>query len=217
MDTKEAKTRIAVVEAEKCKPNKCGLECRKICPLNHQGKLCIQVEKTSKVAGISESLCVGCGNCVKKCPFKAIKIINLAKNLEKDTAHRYSANGFKLHRLPIPRIGKVLGLLGSNGTGKSTALKILSNQFKPNFGKFDKPPTEKDIIRNYRGGELQNYFDDLYNQGLKSVIKIQYVDSLTDVYKGKLEDIVKQYDELDKAESLFETLELNHLRDRQID
>ncbi len=34
-------------------------------------------------------------------------IINLPKNLEKETTHRYSANSFKLHRLPVPRPGQV--------------------------------------------------------------------------------------------------------------
>jgi ATP-binding cassette subfamily E protein 1 len=44
--------------------------------------------------------------------------------------HRYSANSFKLHRLPMPRPGQVLGLVGTNGIGKSTALKILSGKLK---------------------------------------------------------------------------------------
>ena len=53
----------------------------------------------------------------KKCPFDAITIINLPKNLEAETTHRYGANAFKLHRLPMPRPGQVLGLVGANGTG----------------------------------------------------------------------------------------------------
>ena len=72
----------------------------------------------------------------QKCPFEAINIINLPSNLEKDTTHRYSANSFKLHRLPMPRPGVVLGLVGTNGIGKSTALKILAGKQKPNLGKF---------------------------------------------------------------------------------
>lgn len=52
----------------------------------------------NKVAFISESLCIGCGICVKKCPFEAINIINLPKDLESNTTHRYGANTFKLHR-----------------------------------------------------------------------------------------------------------------------
>ena len=72
-----------------------------------------------------------------RCPFEAINIINLPTNLESQVTHRYSANSFKLHRLPTPRPGQVLGLVGTNGIGKSTALKILSGKLKPNLGKFD--------------------------------------------------------------------------------
>lgn len=72
----------------------------------------------------------------QKCPFEAITIINLPSNLEKDTTHRYGTNSFKLHRLPTPRPGDVLGLVGTNGIGKSTALKILAGKLKPNLGKY---------------------------------------------------------------------------------
>jgi ATP-binding cassette subfamily E protein 1 len=95
------------------------------------------VTPDSKIAFISETLCIGCGICPKKCPFEAIHIVNLPTNLEKDTTHRYSANSFKLHRLPTPRPGQVLGLVGTNGIGKSTALKILAGKLKPNLGKYD--------------------------------------------------------------------------------
>lgn len=80
--------------------------------------------------------CVRLCHHFQKCPFEAITIINLPSNLEKDTTHRYSANSFKLHRLPTPRPGIVLGLVGTNGIGKSTALKILAGKQKPNLGKF---------------------------------------------------------------------------------
>jgi ATP-binding cassette subfamily E protein 1 len=36
----------------------------------------------------------------------------------------------------MPRLGSVLGLVGTNGIGKSTALDILSNRLKPNLGNF---------------------------------------------------------------------------------
>lgn len=39
-------------------------------------------------------------------------------------------------RLPTPRPGEVLGLVGTNGIGKSTALKILAGKQKPNLGRF---------------------------------------------------------------------------------
>lgn len=132
----ERLTRVAIVDADKCKPKKCRQECKKSCPVVKMGKLCIEVEPTSNVSYISEELCIGCNICVKKCPFQAINIINLPKNLEKEVTHRYGPNSFKLHRLPLPRAGQVLGLVGTNGIGKSTALKVLAGKLKPNLGQF---------------------------------------------------------------------------------
>ena len=43
----------------------------------------IRVEEDKAI--ISEILCSGCGICVKKCPFKAISIVNLPDELEKDS------------------------------------------------------------------------------------------------------------------------------------
>lgn len=40
-----------------------------------------------------------CDLWIQKCPFEAIQIINLPKDLDKDTTHRYGPNTFKLHRL----------------------------------------------------------------------------------------------------------------------
>jgi ATP-binding cassette subfamily E protein 1 len=113
---------------------------------------------TSAIADISELLCIGCGMCVKKCPFKAIKIINIPKKLEKLCTHRYGKNAFKLHRLPTPRPGQILGLVGINGIGKSTALQILGNKLKPNLGNYVNPPDWKDILKYFKGSELQSFF-----------------------------------------------------------
>lgn len=66
-------TRIAIVDENKCKPSKCEGQCKKSCPVNknEKGQRCIVVAPTSKIAVISESLCVGCNICTKKCPFGA--------------------------------------------------------------------------------------------------------------------------------------------------
>lgn len=58
-DGDEGMTRIAIVSAEKCRPKKCRQECKKSCPVVKLGKLCIEVGPKSKLAFISEPLCIG--------------------------------------------------------------------------------------------------------------------------------------------------------------
>lgn len=60
-------TRIAIVNADRCKPKRCRQECKKSCPVVRMGKLCIEVTPNDKIATISEELCIGCGICVKVC------------------------------------------------------------------------------------------------------------------------------------------------------
>ena len=174
----EEKIRIAIVNDDKCKPKKCQQECKKKCPVNKTGKLCIEVTPASTICMINETLCIGCGMCVKNCPFDAIKIINLPKGLEAQTTHRYGANAFKLHRLPQPRPGQVLGLVGQNGIGKSTALRILGGNMRPNLGNFETQPDWKTVLKFFRGNDLQNFFTRMLEEDLKALIKIQYVDSV---------------------------------------
>ena len=137
-----------------------------------QGKMCIEVTPASAICFISEQMCIGCGMCVKRCPFQAIKIINLPKGLASQTTHRYGANAFKLHRLPTPRPGQVLGLVGSNGTGKSTALRILSGNMRPNLGQFENPPDWKTVLKHCRGNELQSFFTKMLEDNMKALIKV---------------------------------------------
>jgi ATP-binding cassette subfamily E protein 1 len=138
-------TRIAIVDSNKCRPLRCDQQCKRICPVVKMGKPCITVDKTSKVAQISEQLCISsCNICTKPnvCPFMAISVVNLPTSLDKDKIHRYNGNGFILHRLPVPKINSIYGIIGSNGTGKSTILKILSGQQVPNFGECNDPITD---------------------------------------------------------------------------
>ncbi|KAL1917097.1 uncharacterized protein VTP21DRAFT_5295 [Calcarisporiella thermophila] len=210
-------TRIAIVNNDKCKPKKCRQECKKSCPVNRMGKLCIEVTPESKISFISEELCIGCGICVKKCPFGAINIVNLPTNLEKDTTHRYSANAFKLHRLPVPRPGQVLGLVGTNGIGKSTALKILAGKLKPNLGKYDNPPDWQDVLKYFRGSELQNFFTKILEDNLKAIIKPQYVDHIPKAVRGTVTDLIDAKLDRNNKQELIEALDLQDVLSRKVE
>ncbi|GMJ05977.1 ATP-binding cassette E2, ARABIDOPSIS THALIANA RNASE L INHIBITOR PROTEIN 2 [Hibiscus trionum] len=209
-------TRIAIVSSDRCKPKKCRQECKKSCPVVKTGKLCIEVSSASKIAFISEELCIGCGICVKKCPFEAIQIINLPRDLDKDTTHRYGPNTFKLHRLPVPRPGQVLGLVGTNGIGKSTALKVLAGKLKPNLGRFNNPPDWQEILTYFRGSELQNYFTRILEDNLKAIIKPQYVDHIPKAVQGNVGQVLDQKDEREMKAELCMDLDLNQVIDRNV-
>uniref|UniRef100_A0A8C6TR72 ATP-binding cassette sub-family E member 1 n=1 Tax=Neogobius melanostomus TaxID=47308 RepID=A0A8C6TR72_9GOBI len=210
-------TRIAIVNHDKCKPKKCRQECKKSCPVVRMGKLCIEVTPQSKIVLISEGLCIGCGICIKKCPFGALSIVNLPSNLEKETTHRYCANSFKLHRLPIPRPGEVLGLVGTNGIGKSTALKILAGKQKPNLGRYDSPPDWQEILTYFRGSELQNYFTKILEDDLRAIVKPQYVDQIPKTVKGSVGAILTRKDDTETQTIVCKQLDLTHLRDRNVE
>ncbi len=149
--------RLAIVNKEKCKPTICNLDCAKCCPVNKKGEECIEVKADGLgKAKIDEKLCVGCGICPKRCPFDAIEIINLPEVKEEDLIQRFGANGFALYGLPLPKEGSVVGMLGRNGIGKSTAVKILAGKEEMNFGGLDKTFKE-----HFKGNELMTYFDTL--------------------------------------------------------
>ncbi|KAF5185761.1 ATP-binding cassette subfamily E, member, partial [Thalictrum thalictroides] len=151
-----------------------------------------------------------------KCPFGAIQIINLPKGLDKDTTHRYGPNSFKLHRLPVPRPGQVLGLVGTNGIGKSTALKILAGILKPNLGRFNSPPDWVEILKYFRGSELQNYFTRFLEDNMKASIKPQNIDDFRKSGKGTVRQHIDQADEREMKFDLCTQLELNEILDREV-
>ena len=165
---------------------------------------------------IVESLCVGCGICVKKCPFEALHIVNLPDELEKECTHRFGLNTFKLFRLPVPSQGVVLGLIGQNGIGKTTALKILSGEIKLNLGNFENPPDWPEIITHFRGSTLQEYFQKMSEGKLKVVHKPQYVDKIPKVVSGKVDELLEKVDERDKFKEVIKQLELESILDRTL-
>lgn len=208
-------TRVAVLDSERCKVKKCNKACISFCPMVRSRVEAIKIE--NKKAVISEVLCSGCGICVKKCPFKAISIVNLPDELDKDCSHRFGPNAFKLFRLPMPSPGTVLGLLGQNGIGKTTTLKVLSGEYKPNLGLFEEPPEWSEIIQFYRGSTLQEYFQKVSEGKLKVAHKPQYVDKIPKAVSGKVSDLLEKVNERNCLDKLSEDLELHKIWERPLE
>ncbi|HIE18146.1 TPA: ribosome biogenesis/translation initiation ATPase RLI [Candidatus Bathyarchaeota archaeon] len=207
--------RVAVLDRDKCRPSRCDRACYRFCPQVRSGNEAILFEKEKPE--ISEIICTGCGICVKKCPFKAISIVNLPDELEKECTHRFGPNAFKLFRLPAPSPGSVLGLIGPNGIGKSTALKILSGEIRLNLGDYSDPPGWNEICEYFRGSTLQLYFKKMSEGSLKAVHKPQYVDMIPKVTKGKVGEILSRIDERGRLDEISRMLDLDAVWTREID
>ncbi|MEM3151479.1 MAG: ribosome biogenesis/translation initiation ATPase RLI, partial [Candidatus Bathyarchaeia archaeon] len=191
--------------------------CLKYCPKVRDKIEAIKIVQNEGKPVIIEVLCSGCGICVKKCPFKAISIVNLPEELEEECSYRYGLNMFKLYRLPIPKEGVITGLIGRNGVGKSTALKILSGEIKPNLGRLDKEPSWEEVIRHFRGSTLQVYFEKLSRKKLKIIAKPQYIDKIPKYIKGKVSDVLSKVDEKGILKKLIDELQLRNILDRSLE
>src|SRR5512136_915809 len=207
--------RIAVLLKDRCQPKKCSLECIHYCPPVRTGVDAITMSERGKPV-IAEDLCVGCGICVHKCPFEAIKIIGLPHELEGELVHQYGKNSFRLYRLPVPRKGQVTGLLGPNGIGKTTAMSILSGQIVPNLGDFDHSASWDRVLDKYSGTELRDYLLPLSEGKLKTAMKPQYVDKLPAMHKGHVKDLLKRVDDTGRMKEVAAQLTITNVIDHDI-
>ena len=202
--------RIAIINRDRCQPRKCSKECEYFCPPVRTGDETIVFVDSKPL--ITENLCVGCGICVRKCPFKAITITNLPEEME-DPVHRYGQNGFALYGLPVPVDGRVTGILGPNGIGKSTAISILSGIIVPNLGK---NASWDDVLQRFAGSAIGDYLRKVVDKGVKTSYKPQYVDRIPKSYSGPVRGLLERTDERGALQDLIERLGLIKLIDREI-
>lgn len=232
--------RIASLIYDRCQPRKCGKECYHFCPRVRAGDEIFSFDSKDKPI-IDEDLCVGCGICVHKCPFDALRITNLPEELGEDIIHQFGPNGFRLFRIPYPQEGRVLGLLGSNGIGKTTILNVLSGTMLPNFAlgiegdndeghgpkafgskRLDKDEEEKtpenweDVMDRFSGTGLYEHFERIALGKLVPALKPQYVDSIPKAFNGNVRELLKNVNPK-KVEELTYALELSHIMDRTLD
>ncbi|MEM1557913.1 MAG: ribosome biogenesis/translation initiation ATPase RLI [Thermoproteota archaeon] len=210
--------RIAVIEKDSCKPTKCGGPCRKYCPIVRTGQEAIYFVNEKEPPVINEYLCSGCCICVKKCPFNAISVVNLPDDLEERVFHRYGVNAFKLYGFPALSPGSVTGILGENGIGKSTILKIIGGLIKPNLGRVGEEVSTDEILASLRGNVSFVLIEKIFKGKLKCIYKPQYLDEIPRrIGERKAGEVLEKIDERGIFEKVVEELDLNKVLDNRVD
>jgi ATP-binding cassette subfamily E protein 1 len=183
------------------------MECYKYCPKVRTGDETIVIGEDGKPV-ISEELCPGCGICIHKCPFEAIRIVGLPEELEEDLVHQFGKNGFRLFRLPWPKEGKVIGLLGPNAIGKTTVINILSGTLIPNLGDYESEPDWEPVLDHYAGTEIQDHLKSVADGIIKTSRKPQYVDKIPKLYDEKVSSLLSKMDEVGELDKITELLDI---------
>jgi ATP-binding cassette subfamily E protein 1 len=158
-----------------------------------------------------------CGICINKCFPGAISVVNLP---DPDTAgllvHCYDENGFRFYSVPQITPGKVIGLLGVNGIGKSTLLEILAGKQTPNGGNFREPEKGfQDFFSQLSVASFRQFLAELSEKQLKIGYKPQVFADLLIRRESVQEIIASSYQEgFFTNEEVISSMELNSILDR---
>ena len=207
--------RVAILLEERCKPNSNAFAYLKkyseMCDRD-----CIQVNGNK--CRILETACPVCFTRAKHCPDDAVKIINLPEELDTDLTHSYGENSFKLFRLPSPKQEQIVGILGPNGIGKSTAINLLSGTFTPNLGEWRNPsPQWEDVITTFPRGELRDYLGLVAKEEVRIAVKPQYIDKLPKIFQGKVIDLLERVDERNEVPHFSRIMGIDHILERNLE
>ena len=207
--------RVAVLLEERCKPNSNAFAyLQKYAAMCERE--CIQVEGNK--CKILESACPVCLTRAKHCPDEAVKIINLPEELDTDLTHSYGENAFRLFRLPSPRQEQIVGILGQNGIGKSTAINLLSGAFRPNLGDWaNTSPEWEYVISTFPRGELRDYLGLVAAGEVNIAVKPQYIDKLPTIFEGKVRGLLDRVDDRGEMDEYSKMMGIYHIIDRDLE
>ncbi len=212
-----------LVDYSKCTYNSCGRPCIKYCPVNItnkklQGKKkvfpAIDFKKSTNEIIIHSEYCIKCGICVNRCPRDAIYVKNyVEEDPDQLKVHQYNT-GFRLYQLPTLTKGKVTGLVGPNGIGKSTIMNILSKTLKPNFGSSSKSQNWNDIAAGIKDNNIRNHFSNESNISYKK----QVLRVLFDKYKGRrIGEILAPLKNHPQYQQILDALDIYSIKDRYLE
>jgi ATP-binding cassette subfamily E protein 1 len=163
------------------------------------GELHIDEDKVMKEHKIVEN----------KIPNDSVRIVELPSESGK-LVHQYGKNGFKLYNLPEVPEGEIVGLIGRNGIGKSTILKILSGIQNPNFGDNEEDTSLEEFVGEYAGTRLGEFVKLVASDNADIVYKPQMV-SENQVSNTTVESFLSSRDL--PISKLEDELELSSIRD----
>ncbi|MHA1674482.1 MAG: ribosome biogenesis/translation initiation ATPase RLI [Promethearchaeota archaeon] len=244
--------KIFLIDYDLCSPSSCGSQCIKQCPITltnnrkkshvKKAEVPIRFKKSEDKMIIISEYCISCGICLNVCPRNAIYSIYLLDEPElNERTHEYpnkdrktvrdlkhtpeDDHGFRLFGLPTLLPGRVTGLCGPNGIGKSTVLNILSGDVWPNFGDIDNQSATKTkfdwrtLFDHMRENEMRTHFKDMYDGSRKIAYKQQVLRVLFDDYKGiKVKDILRKQKNIDEKfyQEVLEHLDIHAIASREL-
>jgi ATP-binding cassette subfamily E protein 1 len=195
---------------------------------NQRKEVPIRFKKSTEQIIIKSAICVKCGICLNVCPRKAIYSLNLLEEpSERIPTHSYpkveGQGGFNLYGHPTLVSGRVTGLCGPNGIGKSTMLNILAGKLIPNFGNTEPKSQEqatRDLLKNVKESEMRDFFRDLYRGDNRVAYKHQVLRILFDQYKGKqVLEILKENKTIEDRffQAILDHLDIHAIKERYLE
>lgn len=148
-----------------------------------------------------------------KIPNDSIEIVELP-SASGTEIHKYGKNGFRLFELPIPGNGQIVGLLGRNGIGKSTILRILAGELEPNMGNPTTTPSFEKLLEKYSNTRLESHITELVNDNAKVVYKPQMVSESLMQDDVTVREFLSSRDQ--KVSSISEELSLDSIIDSKM-